>query len=237
MPSKIRKVMGIHSCKETLKVRPKKIRTIYIQNNWKKNNELKFVVEQARRFRIDFVEQTKEQMASWGRGHQGVALVVEESPIFKSSSKNKSILIFIDGLEDPRNLGSIVRTSWLMGVDGIFLPTRNSIRQMTATVSKSASGGTEHVPIQFLSHPNSWMKKQKEKGYWLYGLDSKGSTSLWEETFNDKIILIAGSEGRGLKQTTKKLCDQLIYIPQQSSSGNYNLAVSIALALIRTVNN
>ncbi|MDE0152160.1 MAG: RNA methyltransferase [Bdellovibrionales bacterium] len=234
MRSKIRKVIGIHSCKETLKVRPKKIRTIYIQRHWQKNPELKFIVEQARRFRIDFIEQTKEQMASWGKGHQGTALTVEESPIFKSSSKEKSILIFIDGLEDPRNLGSIVRTSWLMGADGIFLPIRNSIQQITPAVSKSASGGTEHIPIQFLSQPVLWMKKQKEKGYWLYGLDPKGSHSIWKESFNDKIILIAGSEGRGLKQTTKKLCDQLIYIPQKSSSGNYNLSVSLALALART---
>ena len=237
MLPKVRKIIGIHSCKETLKVRPKKVRTIYIQRNWEKNPELKFIVEQARRFRIDFIEQTKEQMASWGRGHQGTALIVEESPVFKSPAKEKSILVFIDGLEDPRNLGSIIRTSWLMGVDGIFLPIRNSIHQMTATVSKSASGGTEHVPIQFLSSPNAWMKKQKDKGYWLYGLDPKGVASLWEESFNDKIILIAGSEGRGLKQTTKKLCDQLIYIPQKSSSGNYNLSVSIALALARTAYN
>ena len=120
MSSKIRKVMGLHACKEVLKVRPKKIRAIYVQNNWKKNSELKFIVEQARRFRIDLVEQTKAQMASWGKGNQGASLIVEESPMFKPSSKNKSVLVFIDGLEDPRNLGSILRTSWLMGVDGIF---------------------------------------------------------------------------------------------------------------------
>jgi len=176
-------------------------------------------------------------MASWGKGHQGTALIVEESPVFKTSTKDKSILVFIDGLEDPRNLGSIVRTSWLMGVDGIFLPTRNSIQQITPAVSKSASGGAEHVPIQFLSHPNSWMKRQKTKGYWLYGLDQKGASSLWEEPLYEKIIFIAGSEGKGLKQTTKKLCDQLIYIPQKSSSGNYNLSVSIALAVSRAAYN
>jgi len=232
MPSKVRKVIGIHSCKETLKVRPKKIRTIYIQRNWKKNSELKFIVAQARRFRIDFIEQTKEQMASWGKGHQGVALIAEESPVFQPSVKDKSLLVFIDGLEDPRNRGSIVRTAWLLGVDGIFLSARNSIRQITPAVSKSASGGTEHVPIQFLSHPSSWMKRQKDKGYWLYGLDLKGSFSLLEESFNDKIILIAGSEGKGLRQPTKKLCDRLIYIPQKSSSGNYNVSVSIAVALL-----
>ena len=237
MSSKVRKVMGLHSCKETLKVRPKKIRTIYIQNNWKKNAELKFIVEQARRFRIDFIEQTKEQMASWGKGHQGTALIVEEGPVFKNTKKEKSILIFIDGLEDPRNLGSIIRTAWLMGADGIFLPSRNSIHQITASVSKSASGGAEHIPVQFLSRPYSWIKKQKDKGYQLYGLDPKGTLSLWEETFEGKVILTAGAEGRGLRQATKKLCGQLVYIPQKSSSGNYNLSVSIALALTRFVNN
>ncbi len=229
--NKSRPVMGIHSCMEVLKVRPKKIRSIYLQKDWRKNSQLKWVVEQARRYRIDFFEQTKQQLASWGQGHQGVALIVEESPQWSISKSEKSVLIYIDGLEDPRNLGAILRTSWLMGVEGVFLPRRDSIQSLTSVVSKTASGGAEYVPVEFLLRPYHWIEKMKNEGYWIYGLDKKGTNSLWEEKFHKKVVLVAGSEAKGLRSRTQSLCDRLIYIPQKSLVGNYNLSVSIALGL------
>ena len=228
----IRKVMGIHSCMETLKVRPKKVRSLYIQKNWRQKKDLQWIVEQSRRFRIDLIEQTREQLFSWGANHQGVALIVEENPKFQISDLSSATFVFIDGLEDPRNLGSIIRTSWLMGVNGIFLPhIRNSMRDVSATVCKSASGGAEHVPVEFLEHPYKWMKTMKKDGFWIYGLDAKGSHSLWEEKFNEKVILVAGAESRGLKEKTKKICDKTLYIPQQSKTGSYNLSISLALGI------
>ena len=225
-----RQVMGIHSCLEVLRARPKKIRTIYVQKNWQANRGLKEIVSQAGRYRIDVCEQS--QMASWGKGHQGAALIVEESPCFDFSAKReKSVLIYIDGLEDPRNLGAVIRTAWLMGAEGVFLPTRNSIRKVTAVVSKSACGGSEYVPVEFLANPRQWIQKMKKSGFIVYGLEKKGPHSLWSEKFEKKAILIAGSEDKGLKLKTKSLCDQLIHIPQQCKQGHYNLSVSISLAL------
>ena len=231
--SSIRKVMGIHSCMETLKVRPKKVRSLYIQENWRQKKDLQWIVEQSRRFRIDLIEQTREQLFSWGANHQGVALIVEENPTVQEvSNLSSATFVFIDGLEDPRNLGSIIRTSWLMGVNGIFLPyTRNSMRDVSATVCKSASGGAEHVPLEFLEHPYKWMQNMKKDGFWIYGLDAKGSHSLWKEQFNQQVILVAGAESRGLKEKTKKLCDKVLHIPQQSKTGSYNLSISLALGL------
>lgn len=227
----IRRVIGIHSCLEVLKVRPKQIRSIYVQENWKNNNELKLIIQQAKKHRIDFFEQSKQQLSSWGPGNQGVALIVEDSP--QSSLSKESIFIFIDGLEDPRNLGAVLRTSWLMGVKTVFLSKKGSIRHITSSVSKSASGGAEHVAVEFLSRPHDWIKQMKKEGFVVYGLEKTGSYSLWKENFEKKIILVAGSEARGLKTKTKLLCDRLIHIPQKSNSGNYNLSVSIALALGR----
>ncbi len=230
--SPLRKVMGLHSCMETLKVRPKKIRSIYLQKNWSRNKDLKWIVEQSRRFRIDLIEQTRDQLFSWGENHQGVALIVEESPTAQVSGLHSVTFVFIDGLEDPRNLGSIIRTSWLMGVHGIFLPdTRNSMHHLSASVCKSASGGAEHVPVQFLQHPYQWMQSMKKDGYWIYGLDVHGTDLLWEEVFHKKTILVAGSESRGLKTKTKKMCDKALYIPQQSETGSYNLSISLALGI------
>ena len=228
----LRKVMGIHSCMETLKVRPKKIRSIYIQSNWSRSKDLKWIVEQSRRFRIDLIEQTRDQLFSWGENHQGVALVVEESPKVEVSKLHSAVFIFIDGLEDPRNLGAIIRTSWLMGVHGIFLPDiRNSMHHLSATVCKSASGGAEHVPVEFLQHPYKWMYNMKKEGCWIYGLDAQGTDSIWKEAFHKKTILVAGSESRGLKKKTKNLCDKTLYIPQKSQTGSYNLSISLALGL------
>ena len=224
--------MGLHSCMETLKVRPKKIRSIYIQNNWKSKKDLKWIVEQSRRFRIDLIEQTRSQLFSWGENHQGIALIVEESPQVHVSKLDSAVFVFIDGLGDPRNLGAIIRTSWLMGVEGIFLPkVRNSMHHLSATVCKSASGGAEHVPVEFLEHPYKWMSQMKKEGYWIYGLDSQAKDSLQQTIFHQKTILVAGSESKGLKVKTKNLCDKTISISQKSKTGNYNLSVSIALGL------
>ena len=229
----IRKVIGIHSCLETLKVRPKKIRSIYIQNTWKKNDALKKVIEQARRYKIDFFEQTASQLASWGSGHQGVALIVEDSPSFSfKKNTNPTVFLFLDGIEDPRNLGAIIRTAWLMDVKAIFLPRRKgSITQLTSTVSKVASGGAEHIPVEFLSHPKSWFKKLKKDGFWIYGLDRQSSKSLWEEVFHFKTVLVVGSEGKGIQPSILSLCDQQLLIPQKDTMASYNLSVSVALGM------
>ena len=229
---RIRKVMGAHACLEALKIRPRKVRAVYVQNNWRQRLDLKNIVEQTRRFRVDFFEQTKAQMSSWGEGHQGAALIVEESPRIKVNSRQKNLIfIFIDGLENPRNLGAVLRTAWLMGANAVFLPAKDSIRRVTAVVSKSASGGAEHIPVEFLPAPYQWIRKVKKQGYFVYGLDKKGPRPLWKEKMEGKIVLAVGSEGRGLKNKTKQLCDVLLHIPQADSSGSYNLSVATALAL------
>lgn len=230
-PVKARKVMGIHACMEVLKARPKKIRTLYVQKNWKNHHQLKWIVNQARRLQIDFLEQTQQQMSSWGQGHQGAALIVLDSPQLSLSRKGVSVLIYIDGLEDPRNLGAVLRASWLMGVKGVFLPARKSIREVTGAAAKIASGGAEYVPVEFLSRPYEWLKNIKKKNYWLYGLDPKGKHSVFQESFCDKTVLAVGSESQGLKNKTKSLCDRLIYIPQKSCQGSYNLSTAAAIGL------
>ena len=91
-----------------------------MQKNWKQQKQLKWIVEQAQRYRIDLIEHTKQQMAGWGHGHQGVALVVEENPQVSFSKSKKSVLVYIDGLEDPRNLGAVLRTGLAYGGAGSF---------------------------------------------------------------------------------------------------------------------
>lgn len=166
-----------------------------------------------------------------GSGNQGLALVVEERPRFQLLNQEKSVLVYIDGIEDPRNLGALIRTSWLMGVGGIFLPAQKSLNELTTSVAKIASGGVEHIPVEPLLNPYKWIQEMKNKGYWIYGLHQKGETSIWKEKFNDKIILIIGSEARGIRQKTKNVCDRLVYIPQNHSQANYNLSVAVALGL------
>ena len=229
---KIRKVIGIHSCLETLKVRPKKIRSIYVQTNWKKSKDLSFIAEKARQHKIDFFELSKAQLASWGMGHQGAALIVEESPRADlSKGAKEGVFIFIDGSQDPRNLGAVLRTAWLMGVLGVFLPEEKSIQKLTALVCKTASGGAEYVPVEFLKNPALWLSQMKKKGFHLCGLDPSAKLSLFDFKFKEKTILIFGSEDRGLRSKTKSLCDHLIRIPQTCPSGSYNLAAASALTM------
>lgn len=227
-----RQVIGIHSCLETLKVRPRKVRAIYIQKNWSQNKELKKVIEYARQYKIEVIEKNKSQLHSFGVGHQGVALTVEENPHCDLNSA--STLIYIDRIEDPRNLGSIIRTSWLMGVNGIFLPKQDSIKNLTSTVNKVASGGVEHVPVEFIDQPKKWFEKMKKHGFWFYSLDSRSKKTISDISFSDKKIFVLGCEGRGIRPSIKNQCDEHVSIPQVEKTAHYNLSVALSITLYQS---
>ncbi len=163
-------------------------------------------------------------------GHQGVSVSMNESPQWQESAaeKEESLVVFLDGIEDPHNLGSILRTSWLLNVDGIFIPKNRRV-DLTPVVCKVASGGVEHVPVESCHFP-SQLEWFKEQGYWVYGLKEGGDVLLPKQNANSKAVLVVGSEGTGLRSSTEKFCDQFITIPQVESGSSYNASVAFAMS-------
>ncbi|HEX4922575.1 MAG TPA: RNA methyltransferase [Bdellovibrionales bacterium] len=148
-------------------------------------------------------------------------------------SDEKQMLMALDGIEDPQNLGAILRTAWLLGVSGVFLP-KGRASPLTAAACKAASGGAEHVPVEIHSNVAVPLKILKDKGFWVFGLSQHGTQSLWKTKIPDKLVWIVGGEASGLRSPSSKLCDELISLPQADADASFNASVAAALAIAET---
>jgi 23S rRNA (guanosine2251-2'-O)-methyltransferase len=230
-------VVGIHSCEETLIMRPKKIREIWLREDYMSSESLRHIADHAAKQKVPVQKKSAGQLDMIGSGHQGVALAALSSPELDWSllakDDTKHIVLILDGLEDPHNLGSILRTAWLVGAKAILIPEDRAVG-LTPTVCKIASGGAEHVPVEQHSNLASIMQKLKDAGFWIYGLSEKGKRKPWEFELPNKVAWVVGNEGSGLRITTERACDELVRIPQVESGSSYNASIALAMALTET---
>lgn len=233
---KERWVVGIHSAAEALRVRPKKIREIWFREDFESAHQLRELAKQAEESGVPVKHRSLGQLDAIGSGHQGVALAVTENPELdweQLKGPEPRIILILDGIEDPHNLGSMLRTGWLTGVAGILIPEDRAVG-LTPSVCKVASGGAEHVPVESFTNIPSAIQDLKNAGFWVYGLSEKGVRKPWEFKLPEKVAWIVGSEGGGMRITTERACDELVKIPQVESGSSYNAAVAMAMALAET---
>lgn len=221
-------MIGTHSCFEAIKVRPQWVDEVNILEGQHRDNES--IIDLCKKKKIPLKEKGKKFFNTLPGGHQGVLVKMNNSPQWSEecAQKEESLVVFLDGIEDPHNLGSILRTSWLLGVDGIFIPKNRRV-DLTPVVCKVASGGVEHVPVESC-HFGSQLEWFKEQGYWIYGLKEQGDVLLPQQNAARKSVLIVGSEGSGIRSSTENFCDQFFIIPQVEGGSSYNASVAFALS-------
>jgi 23S rRNA (guanosine2251-2'-O)-methyltransferase len=176
-----RKIVGIHACKEAINVRPGAIHSVYLKNGFEQNQDLMFFKNWSEQNHVKCFTEKDSFFKKYAQVHQGICLVVTEKPEFDFkviSKKQNSLILVLDGIEDPHNLGAILRTSWLMGVDAILVP-ENRAASLTATAMKVACGGAEHVPVIEETNLAATIKSMKESGYWIYGLSHEAKDTFW----------------------------------------------------------
>lgn len=156
-----------------------------------------------------------ESMVGRGVVHQGVCAVLDEKSIYTSlediiaKTKNKegnSIFVLLDKLQDPHNVGAIIRSAVAFGVDAILLPDHEQVL-INGTVIKTSSGMTFAIPIVKIGNVNTTLTKLKDNGFWTYGLTGNGDTKLQTTTFDTNTVIVVGGEGEGIKTKTLELCD------------------------------
>jgi 23S rRNA (guanosine2251-2'-O)-methyltransferase len=140
------------------------------------------------------------------------------------------LLIAVDGLTDPQNLGAIVRSAEALGAHGMVLPQRRNAG-LTGTVAKVAAGALEHLPVARVVNLNRSLDALKQEGYRVIGLAEQGTVSLEEADLEGPLVLVTGSEGDGLSMLTRRSCDQLVRIPLRGATPSLNAAVATALLL------
>jgi 23S rRNA (guanosine2251-2'-O)-methyltransferase len=167
--------------------------------------------------------------------HQGVALELAAVGTLKMEDlepllEEPGLLLYLDRIQDPQNLGAILRSALAFGVRAVMIPARKAAG-LTNTVVKVSQGAALKIPVVRIDHPQSLFKMLQARGFWLYGLDGNGTVSLSEATFPERTVLLLGSEGTGLSTTIKNLCDTLVAIPMPGGFESLNVSVSTAIVL------
>ena len=170
--------------------------------------------------------------------HQGVIAQVaayqyaELDDIFRLAEKKQEdpFILLLDELEDPHNLGSILRTADASGVQGIIIPKRRAVG-LTATVAKSSTGAIEHVPVVRVTNLSRTIEELKERGVWIAGTDAKGSQDYRRMDGTMPLGIVIGSEGRGMSRIIKEKCDFLFHLPMVGHVTSLNASVAASLLM------
>lgn len=237
IPRGWRTAVGTHAVNEALRASKEFIQEAWLEQGWERSQDLRELEKTLKADRIKIQVKPAGVLDRISPQHQGVALHLQGRPkldLNELAEKDPSILLLLDGLEDPHNLGAIVRTSWLTGVHGIFVPEDRAVG-LTPTVHKVACGGVEHVPVEREVNFTQSLEKLKEQGYWVFGLSHKAKKNVFQMTLPRKIVWAIGAEDKGLRVTTERLCDELVSIPQLDNAASYNASVATAMALTETL--
>ena len=166
--------------------------------------------------------------------HQGIVIEVNDYNYAQLDDVlMEDVVVMLDHLEDPHNLGAIIRTCEAAGVKGIIIPKDRSVK-VNATVVKVSVGTIENVKIAMVNNLVNTLKEMKEKGYWVIGTDMDG-TDYREIDYNGKIVIVIGNEGKGISRLVKENCDFMASIPMRGEVNSLNASVASALIIYEAV--
>lgn len=229
-------IMGIHSVKEAMNVRPKAVRQIWLKQDFLSNPSLKQISEIAKSKNIKVLEKADQELKKIAESHQGTVAFVTENPQWKIEQWSKEetcTLVALDGLEDPQNVGAIFRSSWLFGIKGILMCSRRAVN-ITPSVAKVAEGGLEHVAWDIVDQLPAALEELKEAGFWIFGLDASGQKDLYEIKVPEKVVWVLGAEDQGIRKSVQGVCDELVRIPQLDKNASLNVSAAGAVTFGET---
>jgi 23S rRNA (guanosine2251-2'-O)-methyltransferase len=231
-------VYGKNPVKELL-LNNRRINKIYLQKGFKDQK----IVELAKSSGavIKWCEKSFLDKLTEGNNHQGIGASVspkDYTPLEEildniEKQGKQGFLVILDSLEDPHNLGSIIRTANGAGVDGIIIPKHRAV-PLTSTVAKVAAGALEYVPVAQVGNLVQTIEFLKERGYWIFGADMDGQT-YYQADLRGKICLVIGGEGKGIGQLVKKHCDVILKIPLKGQVNSLNASVAAGILIYEVV--
>ncbi|MDF2668402.1 MAG: methyltransferase [Paenibacillus sp.] len=174
--------------------------------------------------------------------HQGVVAQVtaydyiELEELINKAQENGNVpfLLILDEIEDPHNLGSILRTADCAGVHGVIIPKRRSVG-LTATVSKTSAGAIEYVPVARVTNLAQTIERLKEAGIWIAGADVSGEQNVYKADFKMPLAIVIGNEGKGIGRLIKDKCDFLVTLPMQGRINSLNASVAASVLMYEVV--
>jgi len=190
------------------------------------------------KIQVQLVPKKKLDQVAEGEAHQGVVAFVAahayaevEDILQAAKEKNEEpFILILDEIEDPHNLGSILRTADAVGAHGVIIPKRRAVG-LTSTVAKSSAGAMEYVPVARVTNIARTMEELKEKGIWMVGTDASGTQDFRQGRYDMGIGLVIGSEGKGMSRLVKETCDFTVRLPMVGQVTSLNASVAAALLM------
>jgi 23S rRNA (guanosine2251-2'-O)-methyltransferase len=163
--------------------------------------------------------------------HQGICAEVGPYPYADADSllePDDALVLALDEVQDPHNLGAVIRVAEAAGCTGVVLPERRSA-EVTAAVCRSSAGAVEHLPVARVRNLADWLGTAKENpNTWVYGAAAEGSVSYERPDYSGRVVLVLGSEGRGLRPRVAETCDELVRLPNRGKVGSLNVSTAAA---------
>lgn len=170
--------------------------------------------------------------------HQGVVAEVDPYPYVDGeellSSPEDSLIVVLDQIQDPRNLGAICRSAEVAGAAGLVIPDRRAAG-VTAAAAKASAGAVEHLRIARVRNVSDWITAAKSAGFWIWGADGNAKTAPWQTDLTGSTVIVMGTEEKGLRPRVAASCDGLVAIPQAGKTGSLNVSAAASVLLFEAV--
>jgi 23S rRNA (guanosine2251-2'-O)-methyltransferase len=234
-------IYGINAVSEALKARGRTFEWVGVAKE-RHDLRLQRVVEECRRIgvAVRFVGRPELDRMAGNNAHQGVVALTsskqyrELDDVVAAKRGAHSLLVLLDGIEDPHNLGAILRTADAAGADGVVIPERRAVG-VTPVVTKASAGASEHLPIAKVTNIARTVDELKDRNIWVVGLDERGTQTYDSLDYKMDCAIVLGAEGKGVHELVRKKCDFVVSIPMMGKVASLNVSVAAGVMLYEVV--
>ena len=240
--SQLEKIYGVHAVEALLRHHPKRVKQIWLAEG-RSDPRVQTLIELAAENRVAVGQAERREMDAWVEGvHQGVVADVSPSQVWGEAmldelldrTEGAPLLLVLDGVTDPHNLGACLRSADAAGALAVIVPKDKSAT-LTPTVRKVACGAAEVIPLVAVTNLARTLEKLKQRGLWVVGTAGEAEQDLYQQDLTGPTILIMGAEGSGMRRLTRDLCDYLVRLPMAGSVSSLNVSVATGVCLFEAL--
>ena len=239
------RLTGIHAVREALEAGRAFDRIVIAKGRQDTRVEEIVQLARGRNISVRFEERNQLDRLADSKDHQGIVALVaaraagtldEILAVANAGTGRgeKGLIVLLDGVEDPHNLGAVIRTSLAAGAHGVVIPERRAAG-LTDTVARASAGALAHLPVAKVTNLVRTMEELKETGYWLVGLDERGDKNYTDVDYTSPTGIVLGGEGKGLHELTRKRCDFVVSLPTKGPVKSLNVSVAAGVVLFEAL--
>lgn len=240
--SDLEKIYGLHAVEALLRHHPKRVKQVWLAEG-RDDPRVQTLIQLAEQSRIRVGQCERRELDAWVEGvHQGVVADVSPSQVWGDAmleelldrTEGAPLLLVLDGVTDPHNLGACLRTADAAGALAVIIPKDKSAT-LNATVRKVACGAAEVIPLVAVTNLARTLEKLQQRGLWIVGTAGEAEQEIYNQDLRGPIVLVMGAEGKGMRRLTREHCDFLVRLPMAGSVSSLNVSVATGVCLFEAL--